>query len=230
MSARETGIRVVGQKTHPRGFRVGVTDTWDSKWYAEKSYADLLQQDTNIRKFLKRRLQHAGVPRVEIERSGSKVKVNIYTARPGIVIGKKGVEIEKLKREIVGIAGQESFVEIHEIRRPDLDAQLVAENIAMQLERRIMFRRAMKESVARAMRMGAQGIRVQCGGRLGGHEIARTEWYREGRVPLHTLRADVQYGLAEARTTFGVIGIKVWVYRGDSTGKLREERKPSIGV
>jgi small subunit ribosomal protein S3 len=220
----------VGQKTHPRGFRVGVTDTWDSRWFAERNYADLLQQDANIRKFLKKRLQHAGVPRVEIERSGSKVKVNIYTARPGIVIGKKGVEIEKLKREIVGIAGSESFVEIHEIRRPDLDAQLVAENIAMQLERRIMFRRAMKESVARAMRMGALGIRVQCGGRLGGHEIARTEWYREGRVPLHTLRADVQYGQAEARTTFGVIGVKVWVYRGDSTGKLKEERKTSIGA
>ena len=220
----------MGQKTHPRGFRVGVTDTWDSRWFAERDYADLLQQDANIRKFLKKRLQHAGVPRVEIERSGSKAKVNIYTARPGIVIGKKGVEIEKLKREIVGIAGSESFVEIHEIRRPDLDAQLVAENIAMQLERRIMFRRAMKESVARAMRMGALGIRVQCGGRLGGHEIARTEWYREGRVPLHTLRADVQYGQAEARTTFGVIGVKVWVYRGDSTGKLKEERKTSIGA
>ena len=220
----------MGQKTHPRGFRVGVTDTWDSRWFAERDYADLLQQDANIRKFLKKRLQHAGVPRVEIERSGSKVKVNIYTARPGIVIGKKGVEIEKLKREIVGIAGSESFVEIHEIRRPDLDAQLVAENIAMQLERRIMFRRAMKESVARAMRMGALGIRVQCGGRLGGHEIARTEWYREGRVPLHTLRADVQYGQAEARTTFGVIGVKVWVYRGDSTDKPKEERKTSIGA
>ena len=219
----------MGQKVHPRGFRVGVTETWDSRWYAEKNYADLLQQDANIRKFLKKRLQHAGVPRIEIERSGSKVKVNLYTARPGIVIGKKGVEIEKLKREIVGIAGKESFVEIHEIRRPDLDAQLVAENIAMQLERRIMFRRAMKESVARAMRMGALGIRVQCGGRLGGHEIARTEWYREGRVPLHTLRADVQYGQAEARTTFGVIGVKVWVYRGDNTGKV-EERKASIGV
>jgi small subunit ribosomal protein S3 len=219
----------VGQKVHPRGFRVGVTDTWDSRWYAEKNYADLLQQDANIRKFLKKRLQHAGVPRIEIERSGNKVKVNLYTARPGIVIGKKGVEIEKLKRDIVGIAGKESFVEIHEIRRPDLDAQLVAENIAMQLERRIMFRRAMKESVARAMRMGALGIRVQCGGRLGGHEIARTEWYREGRVPLHTLRADVQYGQAEARTTFGVIGVKVWVYRGDNTGKP-EARKGSSGV
>lgn len=220
----------MGQKTHPRGFRVGVTDTWDSRWFAEKNYADLLQQDARMRKFLGKRLQHAGVSRIEIERQGAKVKVNIHTARPGIVIGKKGVEIEKLKKEIVQIAGKDSFVEIQEIRRPDLDAQLVAENIAMQLERRIMFRRAMKEAVTRAMRMGAQGIRVQCAGRLGGHEIARTEWYREGRVPLHTLRADVHYGFAEARTTFGVIGVKVWVYRGDMTGRLQEERKTVSGV
>jgi small subunit ribosomal protein S3 len=207
-----------------------VTDTWDSRWFAEKNYADLLQQDARMRKFLGKRLQHAGVSRIEIERQGAKVKVNIHTARPGIVIGKKGVEIEKLKKEIVQIAGKDSFVEIQEIRRPDLDAQLVAENIAMQLERRIMFRRAMKEAVTRAMRMGAQGIRVQCAGRLGGHEIARTEWYREGRVPLHTLRADVHYGFAEARTTFGVIGVKVWVYRGDMTGRLQEERKTVSGV
>lgn len=207
-----------------------MTDTWDSRWFAEKNYADLLQQDARMRKFLGKRLQHAGVSRIEIERQGAKVKVNIHTARPGIVIGKKGVEIEKLKKEIVQIAGKDSFVEIQEIRRPDLDAQLVAENIAMQLERRIMFRRAMKEAVTRAMRMGAQGIRVQCAGRLGGHEIARTEWYREGRVPLHTLRADVHYGFAEARTTFGVIGVKVWVYRGDMTGRLQEERKTVSGV
>jgi small subunit ribosomal protein S3 len=207
-----------------------VTDTWDSRWFAEKNYADLLQQDARMRKFLGKRLQHAGVSRIEIERQGAKVKVNIHTARPGIVIGKKGVEIEKLKKEIVQIAGKDSFVEIQEIRRPDLDAQLVSENIAMQLERRIMFRRAMKEAVTRAMRMGAQGIRVQCAGRLGGHEIARTEWYREGRVPLHTLRADVHYGFAEARTTFGVIGVKVWVYRGDISGRLQEERKTVSGV
>ena len=220
----------MGQKTHPRGFRLGITETWESRWYAGKDYADLLEQDMRIRDFLKKRLYHAGVPRVEIERAANKVKVLIYTARPGIVIGKKGVEIEKLKREIQQIAGPNSFIEIHEIRRPDLDAQLVAENVAMQLSRRIMFRRAMKEAVARAMRMGAQGIRVQSGGRLGGHEIARTEWYREGRVPLHTLRADVQYGFAEAKTTFGIIGVKVWIYRGDTTGKVREERKPGIGV
>jgi small subunit ribosomal protein S3 len=220
----------VGQKTHPKGFRLGITETWDSRWFAKENYADLLQQDIRIREFLKERLQHAGVPRVDIERSGSKVKVNIHTARPGIVIGKKGAEIDKLKHEVAQIGGAETFIEILEIRRPDLDAQLVAENIAMQLVRRIMFRRAMKESVARAMRMGALGIRVQCGGRLGGHEIARTEWYREGRVPLHTLRADVQYGFAEAKTTFGVIGVKCWVYRGEATGKLQEERRPGIGV
>jgi small subunit ribosomal protein S3 len=220
----------VGQKTHPKGFRLGITETWDSRWFAKENYADLLQQDIRIREFLKERLQHAGVPRVDIERSGTKVKVNIHTARPGIVIGKKGAEIDKLKHEVAQIGGSETFIEILEIRRPDLDAQLVAENIAMQLVRRIMFRRAMKESVARAMRMGALGIRVQCGGRLGGHEIARTEWYREGRVPLHTLRADVQYGFAEAKTTFGVIGVKCWVYRGEATGKLHEERRPGIGV
>lgn len=217
----------MGQKTHPRGFRLGVTDTWDSRWFAGKNYADLLQQDLAIRKFLKKRLSHAGVPRVEIERAAKNVRVHIHTARPGIVIGKKGAEIEKLKQDIVKLAGKDSFVEIHEIRRPDLDAQLVAENIAIQLERRVMFRRAMKEAVARAMRMGGLGIRVQCSGRLGGHEIARTEWYREGQVPLHTLRADVHYGLAEARTTFGVIGVKVWVYRGDGTIRHQDERKSS---
>jgi len=220
----------VGQKTHPKGFRLGVIETWESRWFARKDYASLLAQDIKIRDFLRKRLAHAGAPKIEIERAASKVKVNIHTARPGIVIGKKGAEIEKLKKEVMAIAGKDSFIEIHEIRRPDLDAQLVGENIAMQLERRIMFRRAMKEAVARAMRMGAQGIRVQCAGRLGGHEIARTEWYREGRVPLHTLRADVHYGFAEARTTFGVIGVKCWIYRGENTGRLQEERRVGIGV
>ena len=220
----------MGQKTHPKGFRLGVIETWESRWFARKDYASLLAQDIKIRDFLRKRLAHAGAPKIEIERAASKVKVNIHTARPGIVIGKKGAEIEKLKKEVMAIAGKDSFIEIHEIRRPDLDAQLVGENIAMQLERRIMFRRAMKEAVARAMRMGAQGIRVQCAGRLGGHEIARTEWYREGRVPLHTLRADVHYGFAEARTTFGVIGVKCWIYRGENTGRLQEERRVGIGV
>ena len=207
----------MGQKTHPKGFRLGYTETWDSRWYADKDYAELLHQDLEIRKFLRKQLRFAGVSRIEIQRAADKVKVNIFTARPGIVIGKKGAEIEKLKKDLVSIAGKESFIEIHEIRKPDLDAQLVAENIAMQLERRVMFRRAMKESVSRAMRMGAGGIRVQAGGRLGGHDFARTEWYRDGRVPLHTLRADVQYGFTEARTTFGVIGVKVWVYRGEKS-------------
>ncbi len=220
----------MGQKTHPKGFRLGVSETWDARWFAGRGYADLLQQDLAIRKFLKKRLSHAGVARIEIERAAKNVRVHIHTARPGIIIGKKGAEIDKLKQDIVRLAGKDSFVEIHEIRRPDLDAMLVAENIALQLERRVMFRRAMKESVSRAMRMGAQGIRVQCGGRLGGHEIARTEWYREGRVPLHTLRAEVQYGLAEARTTFGVIGVKVWVYKGEGGAKLQEERKSGAGM
>ena len=220
----------MGQKTHPKGFRLGITENWDSRWFAKQDYARLLHQDLKIREFIRERLQHAGVPRVEIERSGNKVKVNIFTARPGIVIGKKGAEIDKLKKEVQAIAKTDTFLEIHEIRRPDLDAQLVAENIAMQLQRRIMFRRAMKEAVARAMRMGAQGIRVQCAGRLGGHEIARTEWYREGRVPLHTLRADVHYGLAEAKTTFGVIGVKCWVYRGDAGARLHDDRRVGLGV
>lgn len=220
----------MGQKTHPKGFRLGITENWDSRWFAKQDYARLLHQDLKIREFIRERLQHAGVPRVEIERSGNKVKVNIFTARPGIVIGKKGAEIDKLKKEVQAIAKTDTFLEIHEIRRPDLDAQLVAENIAMQLQRRIMFRRAMKEAVARAMRMGAQGIRVQCAGRLGGHEIARTEWYREGRVPLHTLRADVHYGLAEAKTTFGVIGVKCWVYRGDAGARAPDDRRVGLGV
>jgi small subunit ribosomal protein S3 len=220
----------VGQKTHPKGFRLGITENWDSRWFSKHDYARMLHQDLRIREFIREKLQHAGVPRVEIERSGNKVKVNIYTARPGIVIGKKGAEIDKLKKEVQQIGRCDTFLEIHEIRRPDLDAQLVAENIAMQLQRRIMFRRAMKEAVARAMRMGAQGIRVQCAGRLGGHEIARTEWYREGRVPLHTLRADVHYGLAEAKTTFGVIGVKCWVYRGDAMSRLHDERRVGLGV
>jgi len=220
----------VGQKTHPRGFRLGITEGWDSRWFAGRNYADLLQQDLGIRKFLRKRLAHAGVPRIEIERAAKNVRVHIHTARPGIVIGKKGAEIEKLKQDMAKIAGKDSFVEIHEIRRPDLDAQLVAENIAMQLERRVMFRRAMKEAVARAMRMGGLGIRVQCAGRLGGHEIARTEWYREGQVPLHTLRADVHYGTAEARTTYGVIGVKVWVYRGEGQARPQDERKPGAGM
>lgn len=220
----------MGQKVHPRGFRLGVIENWESRWYAEKEYAPLLYEDIRIRNFIKQRLHHAGISKVEIERAGNKVKLNIYTARPGIVIGKKGAEIEKLKAEIMRLSDKEIYLNIHEVRRPDLDAQLVAENVALQLERRVAFRRAMKESVARAIRMGAQGVKVQVAGRLGGTEIARTEWHREGRVPLHTLRADINYGLAEAKTTYGVIGVKVWIFRGEVLTKEEEEQKAALGV
>ena len=216
----------MGQKTHPRGLRLGIIEGWDSKWYASHDYAALLHEDLKLRDFIKKRLYHAGISRIEIERMASKAKVNIYTARPGIVIGKKGVEIDKLKTDIQKMMkGKEAFINIHEVRRPDLDPQLVAENIALQLERRVTFRRAMKEAVLRAMRMGAQGVRVQVSGRLGGAEIARREWYREGRVPLQTLRADVAYGFAEARTTYGVIGVKVWIFRGEILTRQEEAAK-----
>jgi small subunit ribosomal protein S3 len=219
----------MGQKVHPKGFRLGIIEQWDSKWFARREYAELLHEDLRLRKFLKQRLYHAGISKIEIERAANKAKINIYTARPGIVIGKKGAEIDKLKAEIAKLTKKESFINIHEVRRPDVDAQLVAENIALQLERRVAFRRAMKEAVGRAMRMGAQGVRVQCSGRLGGAEIARREWYREGQVPLHTLRADISYGLAEAKTTYGVIGIKAWVFRGEVLTKDEEKQKAALG-
>ncbi len=218
----------MGQKTHPRGFRLGVIEQWDSKWFASRDYADLLHEDLKLRKFLKTRLYHAGISKVEIERAANKAKINIYTARPGIVIGKKGAEIDKLKSEIAKLTKRETFINIHEVRRPDVDAQLVAENIALQLERRVAFRRAMKEAVGRAMRMGALGVRVQSAGRLAGAEIARTEWYREGRVPLHTLRADISYGTAEAKTTYGIIGVKAWVFRGEVLSKDEERLKAAV--
>lgn len=220
----------MGQKTHPKGLRLGIIENWDSRWYADREYADLLHEDIRLRDFIKKRLYHAGISRVEIERATNKAKINIHTARPGIVIGKKGAEIEKLKQDLMRLTKKEPYINIHEVRRPDLDAQLVAENIALQLERRVAFRRAMKEAVARAMRMGAQGIRVQCAGRLGGSEIARTEWYREGRVPLHTLRADVNYGFAEAKTTYGVIGVKVWIFRGEVLTREEEEQRAALGA
>jgi len=220
----------MGQKTHPRIFRIGVIETWDSKWYADRDYSQLLHEDFKIKKFIKSRLFHAGISKIEIERATNKAKINIHTARPGIVIGKKGAEIEKLKEELSRLTSREIFINIHEVRRPDLDGQLVAENVALQLQRRVAFRRAMKESVSRALRMGAQGIRVQCSGRLGGAEIARTNWYREGRVPLHTLRADVSYGLAVAQTTYGVIGVKVWVFRGEVLTEEEEQQKAALGV
>ena len=220
----------MGQKTHPKGFRLGVIEQWDSRWYAEHEYAALLHEDIKLRRFLKKRLYHAGISKVEIERAANKAKINIYTARPGIVIGKKGAEIEKLKNELARLTSKDTFINIHEVRRPDIDAQLVAENVALQLERRVAFRRALKEAVARAMRMGAQGVRVQAGGRLGGNEIARTEWYRDGRVPLHTLRADVNFGFVEAKTTYGVIGVKVWIFRGEVLTKEEEEQRAALGV
>lgn len=220
----------MGQKVHPKGFRVGVLESWESRWFAEKDYVSLLHDDLRIRDFIKKRLSHAGISKIEIERAANKAKINIYTARPGIVIGKKGVEIEKLKTDLAQRTDREVYLNIHEVRRPDLDGQLVSENVALQLERRVAFRRAMKESVARAIRMGAQGVKVRCSGRLGGAEIARTEWYREGRVPLHTLRADISYGLAEARTTYGIIGVKAWIFRGEVLTKDEEDLRSNVNA
>jgi small subunit ribosomal protein S3 len=205
----------MGQKVHPIGFRLGVIKTWDSKWFDEKNYAKWLHEDIKIREFVKKSLNHAGVSRVEIERAASKVKVNVHTARPGIVIGKRGAGIESVKKDLQKYTANEVFLNIVEVRKAEIDAQLVAENIATQLERRIAFRRAMKKSIQTAMKFGAKGIRVACSGRLGGAEMARYEWYREGRVPLHTLRADIDYGYAIAKTTYGTIGCKVWICRGE---------------
>ncbi len=205
----------MGQKVNPIGLRLGINRTWDSRWYADSNYADLLHEDIRLRKYLKKRLAQAGVSRVVIERPAKKARITIHTARPGVVIGKKGVDIEKLRVDIAAMTGGEVHLNIVEIRKPEIDAQLVAENIAQQLERRIGFRRAMKRAVQSAMRLGAQGIRINCGGRLGGAEIARTEWYREGRVPLHTLRADVDYGTTTAITSYGTCGVKVWVFKGE---------------
>ena len=221
----------MGQKTHPRGFRLGVIETWDSKWFAGHTYTRLLHEDLQLRGFIKKRLYHAGISRIEIERMANKAKINIHTARPGIVIGKKGAEIEKLKVDIQKLMkGKEAYINIHEVRRPDLDPQLVAENVALQLERRVAFRRARKEAVTRAMRMGAQGVKIHVSGRLAGAEIARREWYREGRVPLQTLRANVSYGFAEAKTTYGVIGIKVWIFRGEIITRQEDEDRRTAGV
>ncbi|GAB4390865.1 MAG: 30S ribosomal protein S3 [Thermodesulfovibrionales bacterium] len=206
----------MGQKTSPIGNRLGIIKTWSSRWYADKkNFADNLVEDINVRKYIKNRLYHAGVSRIDIERAGQKMRVAIFTARPGIVIGKKGAEADKLRKEIGAMTGGEVAIDIKEVRKPEIDAQLVAENIVMQLEKRVAFRRAMKKAVASSMRFGAQGVKVACAGRLAGAEIARSEWYREGRVPLHTFRADIDYGLAEAKTTYGVIGVKVWIYNGD---------------
>lgn len=205
----------MGQKVHPVGFRLGVIKSWDSKWYEEKNYAKWLHEDIHLRDHVKKSLGHAGISKVEIERAANKVKVNVHTARPGIVIGKRGAGIETVKKELQKLTSNEVFLNIVEVRKAETDAQLVAENIATQLERRIAFRRAMKKAVQTAIKFGGKGIRVACSGRLGGAEMSRYEWYREGRVPLHTLRADIDYGYAIAKTTYGTIGVKVWIFRGE---------------
>jgi small subunit ribosomal protein S3 len=206
----------VGHKVHPYGFRIGFNKTWRSRWYASRKYAELLHEDLALRKALKKRLGHAGVSAIEIERAANKLKVNILTSRPGIIIGRKGAEVDRLKDDIKKRTHRDVFINILEIDKPEIDAQLVGEAIAMQLEKRVAFRRAMRKAVESAQRFGAKGIKVRVGGRLAGAEIARTEWYLEGRLPLHTLRSEIDYGFAEARTTYGVIGVKVWIYRGES--------------
>jgi small subunit ribosomal protein S3 len=203
--------------------RLNITRSWESIWYADKEYAKYLLEDQAIKKYLKKRLFHAGIARINVERTGEKLRVKLHTARPGIIIGKKGVEIEALKQDLDKLTNRESVIDIQEVRRPEADAQLVAENVAMQLERRIAFRRAMKKAVNTALRFGVKGIKISCSGRLGGAEMARREWYREGRVPLHTLRADIDYGLAEAKTTYGIIGVKVWIFKGEVLDKKEEE-------
>ena len=205
----------MGQKVHPVGLRLGINRTWNSRWFAGSEFASLVVEDEEIRRFLKKRLYQAGVSKIEIERAANKIRLRIYTSRPGIIIGKRGAEIENLKKEIEKKIKREFFIDIKEVRRPELEAQIVAENTAIQLVRRVAFRRAMKKSVNLAMRFGAKGIKISCSGRLGGAEMARREWYREGRVPLHTLRADIDYGFTEAFTTYGVIGVKVAIFKGE---------------
>jgi small subunit ribosomal protein S3 len=224
----------MGQKVNPIGLRLGINRTWDSRWFASKDYATLLHQDLRLRAFLRKRLAQAGVSRVVIERPAKRARVTIYTARPGVVIGKKGQDIEKLRKELSDMTGTDVHLNIIEIRKPEIDANLVADNIAQQLSRRVAFRRAMKRAVQSAIRLGAQGIRINCSGRLGGAEIARMEWYREGRVPLHTLRADIDYGEATAKTTYGACGVKVWVFKGEimahdpmAQDKRMAEQQPS---
>lgn len=206
----------MGQKVHPYGFRLGFNKTWISNWYSRKEYAEFLLEDIKLRNHINKSLSHAGIAKIEIERSANRVRINIHTARPGIIIGKKGLEVDRLKEELQRLlAGKQISLNIKEVRRAELDAALIGQNIALQLEKRVSFRRAMKKSVISALRFGAKGIKIRVSGRLGGAEIARSEWYREGRVPLHTLRADIDYGTAISKTTFGIIGVKVWVYKGD---------------
>ncbi len=213
----------MGQKVNPIGFRLGITKSWNSRWFAGKDYAKFIIDDYKIREFVKKKLHHAGISSIEIERWANRLRLRIYAARPGIVIGKKGAEIEQVRKELEKLVSHEMVIDIQEVRKPEVDAQLVAENVAMQIVRRVAFRRAMKRSVASAMRFGAKGIKVSCSGRLGGAEMARTEWYREGRIPLHTLRADIDYGFTQARTTYGIIGIKVWIFGGEILEKDKAE-------
>jgi small subunit ribosomal protein S3 len=226
----------LGQKVHPYGFRIGTLYGWQSNWFAERGYCAQLHEDLEIRKFIKKKLFHAGISKVVIDRTGEKVVINIHTARPGILIGKRGAEVDTLRAELGEMANhKEIFINIREIRKAELDAQLVAEAVALQLERRVAFRRAMKKAVTSTMKFGADGVRLQCSGRLGGSEMGRREWYREGRVPLHTLRAEIDYGMAEAKTTYGLIGVKCWVFRGDVADKelrkgiltRRDEEEPA---
>ncbi|MCM1136893.1 MAG: 30S ribosomal protein S3 [Clostridium sp.] len=224
----------MGQKVNPKGLRIGVIKNWDSRWYADKQYSEFLLEDYKIRQFLKKKLYHTGISHLEIERAANRVKINIFTAKPGIVIGRGGADVEVLREELRKMTGKNIFVNIIEVARPEMDAQLVAENIADQLERRIAFRRAMKQAMGRTMRMGAEGVKIMCSGRLGGAEIARTEWTSDGKVPLHTLRADIDYATAEANTTYGKIGIKVWIYKGEVLGgrplpttETKEETRPN---
>ena len=205
----------MGQKVNPIGLRLGIVKTWESRWYAGKKYSDYILEDYKIREFLKEKLFHAGVSRIEIERSAKRVRLRIYASRPGIIIGKKGSEIAQLKKELEKKTSQEVFIDIQEVRKPEIDAQLVAENVALQIERRVAFRRAMKRGISSAMRFGAEGVKIICSGRLGGAEMARTEQYREGRIPLHTLRADIDYGFTQAKTTYGIIGVKVFIFKGE---------------
>jgi len=215
----------LGQKVNPISLRLGIVKTWDSRWFAEKKYAEYILEDYNIRKFIKKKLYHAGISKIELERSAKRVRLRIFTARPGIVIGKKGAEIDILKKELEKLVSLEVFIDIQEVRKPEVDAQLVAENVALQIERRVAFRRAMKRGVSSAMRFGAEGVKIICSGRLGGAEMARTEWYKEGRIPLHTLRADIDYGFIEAKTTYGLIGVKVFIFKGEILNKQNETQQ-----
>ncbi len=218
----------MGQKVHPFGFRLGYNKTWNSRWYAKKDYSSLLHEDLRLKKELKKQLGHAGVSQIEIERPGNKIRITIHTSRPGIIIGRKGSEIDKLKADLQKRTNRDIFININEIHRPELESQLVAESIALQLEKRIAFRRAMRKAVDTALKVNAKGIKVYCAGRLNGAEIARTEWYLQGRLPLHTLRADIDYGFAEAYTTYGVIGVKVWIYKGELFPALK--KRAALGV